>query len=100
MKSAIRQPSCSRLRSIKKRGSYWIRARSALVSIGWPREAVFVTTPEFLGQHRQQLVTTQQLIARARADGHFRMVEMNERVATNLERIVAALEQQQAFDAS
>lgn len=61
---------------------------------------VFVTTPEFLGQHRQQLVTTQQLIARARADGHFRMVEMNERVATNLERIVTALQQEQAPDAS
>lgn len=60
---------------------------------------VFVTTPEFLGQHRQQLVTTQQLIARARADGHFRMVEMNERVATNLQRIVTALEEEQAPDA-
>lgn len=56
---------------------------------------VFVTTPEFLGQHRQQLVTTEQLIARARADGHFRMVEMNERVATNLHRIVTALEEQE-----
>jgi len=62
---------------------------------------VFVTTPEFLGQHRQQLVTTQQLIARARADGHFRMVEMNEHVATNLRRIVTALEEkEQAPDAS
>ena len=54
--------------------------------------AVFITTPEFLGQHKQQLVTTEQLISRAKADGHFRMVEMNERVATNLQRIVTALE--------
>jgi hypothetical protein len=54
--------------------------------------SVFITTPEFLGQHKQQLITTEQLIARAKADGHFRMVEMNERVATNLQRIVTALE--------
>jgi len=30
---------------------------------------VFVTTPEFLGQHRQQLVTTEQLIARPAPTG-------------------------------
>jgi hypothetical protein len=54
---------------------------------------VFITTPEFLPQHRQQLATTQQLLARARADGHLRMVEMNERVATNLDRIITALDE-------
>lgn len=52
---------------------------------------VFLTTPEFLPQHRQQLVTTEALLARARADGHLRVVEMNQRVATNLERIIGAL---------
>lgn len=52
---------------------------------------VFLTTPEFLPQHRQQLITTEALLARARADGHLRVVEMNQRVATNLERIIGAL---------
>ena len=31
------------------------------------------------------------LLARARADGHLRVVEMNQRVATNLHRIIDAL---------
>jgi integrase len=53
---------------------------------------VFVTTADFLPQHRQQLATTRRLIATAEADGHFRMVEMNQRVADNLQAVIATLE--------
>lgn len=53
---------------------------------------VFVTTPDFLPQHRQQLEQTRRLLAVARQDGHFRMVEMNETVEHNLQRIISALE--------
>jgi len=53
---------------------------------------VFVTTGDFLPQHRTQLASTERLIATATADGHFRLAEMNERVAGNLRRIVTALE--------
>lgn len=53
---------------------------------------VFVTTDEFLPMHREQLASTRRLIATAQADGRFRMVEMNQRVETNLTRIITALE--------
>ena len=45
---------------------------------------LFVTTAEFLPQHRKQLDDTRALIAHAEADGHTRMVEMNRAVETNL----------------
>lgn len=53
---------------------------------------VFVTTPEFLPQHHQQLASTRRLIATAEADGHFRLVEMNRRVEANLTGIITLLE--------
>jgi site-specific recombinase XerD len=60
---------------------------------------VFVTTAEFLPQHHSQLDATRTLIATAEADGHFRMVEMNQRVADNLEAIITTLEHPAEQDA-
>jgi hypothetical protein len=60
---------------------------------------VFVTTAEFLPQHHSQLAATRTLIATAEADGHFRMVEMNRRVADNLEAIITTLEHPAEQDA-
>jgi hypothetical protein len=50
---------------------------------------VFITTPEFLDQHRQQ---TRRLLTSASANGQLRLVEMNQQVLTNLDRIIGALE--------
>jgi Family of unknown function (DUF6262) len=46
----------------------------------------FLTTVEFLPQHRDQLTRTEQLIAQAQADGRQRLVDMNEPVRLNLVR--------------
>lgn len=56
---------------------------------------LFVTTAEFLPQHRKQLDDTRALIARAEADGHTRMVEMNRAVETNLLTIITTLDTDQ-----
>ncbi|HEX9175333.1 MAG TPA: tyrosine-type recombinase/integrase [Mycobacterium sp.] len=53
---------------------------------------LFVTTAEFLPQHRKQLVDTRALIARAQTDGHTRLAEMNRTVETNLLTIITTLE--------
>lgn len=53
---------------------------------------LFITTAEFLPQHRKQLDDTRALIACAESDGHTRMVEMNRAVETNLLTIIAALD--------
>jgi hypothetical protein len=42
---------------------------------------VFVTTPDFLDQHRDQLEQTRGIIERAEARGQLRLVEMNQRIA-------------------
>jgi len=52
----------------------------------------FLTTAEFLPQHREQLTRTQQLIAQAEADGRQRLVDMNEPVRLNLIRIIDGLQ--------
>lgn len=52
---------------------------------------VFVTTPEFLPQHRRQLKQTQALIAQADRNGHQRLAEMNRTVETNLLAIIDGL---------
>lgn len=52
---------------------------------------VFVTTAEFLPQHRRQLEQTQDLIARADRNGQQRLAEMNRTVQTNLLAIVDGL---------
>jgi hypothetical protein len=52
----------------------------------------FVTTPEFLDQHRAQREQTRRLLETATAKGQLRMVEMNQQVLTNLDRIITKLE--------
>ncbi|WP_067480433.1 tyrosine-type recombinase/integrase [Nocardia amamiensis] len=52
---------------------------------------VFVTTPEFLPQHRRQLEQTQALIAQADHSGHQRLAEMNRTVEKNLLAIIDGL---------
>jgi integrase len=52
---------------------------------------VFITTPAFLDQHRQHREQTQRLLATATANGQLRLVEMNQQVLTNLDRIIGAL---------
>jgi len=50
---------------------------------------VFITTPEFLDQHRQQ---TRRLLATASTNGQLRLVEMNQQVLTNSDQIIGTLE--------
>ncbi len=53
---------------------------------------LFLTTADFLPQHRAQHQQTLQIIAAAQARGQQRMAEMNQQVAGNLEKIITALE--------
>ena len=53
---------------------------------------VFITTPEFLPQHRAQLTQTQAIIERAQHRGQLRLAEMNQRTAGNLLNIITSLE--------
>ncbi len=53
---------------------------------------MFVTTPEFLPQHRAQRRATLQIITAAEAAGHARVTEMNKQVAANLDKIITVLE--------
>jgi len=53
---------------------------------------MFITTGEFLPQHRAQRSEVHQIINAAQARGHSRLVEMNQQVADNLEIIITALE--------
>ncbi len=53
---------------------------------------LFITTEEFLPQHREQHQQTLQIISAAEARGQTRMAEMNQQVAGNLQRIITALE--------
>jgi integrase/recombinase XerD len=53
----------------------------------------FRTNASFLAQHKAQLQETQRLIQIARVNGWQRQVEMNERVETNLNRMISALEE-------
>jgi integrase len=52
---------------------------------------MFVTTAEFLPQHRHQHQQLLQIITTAEARGQARMAEMNRQVAGNLEKIITAL---------
>jgi len=52
----------------------------------------FQTTPEFLDIHRTQAQANRRLIARAEANGQFRLVENLQQVQKSLERIIPALE--------
>ena len=53
---------------------------------------LFITTGEFLPQHRAQRQQTLQIITAAQARGQTRMVAMNQQVADNLEKIITSLE--------
>ncbi|GAA3820243.1 tyrosine-type recombinase/integrase [Streptomyces chiangmaiensis] len=53
---------------------------------------MFITTAEFLPQHREQRQQTLQIISAAEARGQKRLVEMNRQVADNLEKIITSLE--------
>jgi site-specific recombinase XerD len=59
---------------------------------------VFITTAEFLPQHREQLELTRGIIERAQQRGQLRLVEMNQRTADNLTNIIGSLENNSATD--
>lgn len=61
---------------------------------------VFITTPEFLPQHREQLELTRGIIERAQQRGQLRLVEMNQRTADNLVNIITGLESPAATNGS
>ena len=53
---------------------------------------MFITTPEFLPQHREQLEMTRGIIERAEKRGQLRLVEMNRQTSDNLTKIIDGLE--------
>jgi hypothetical protein len=53
---------------------------------------MFLTTGEFLPQHRTQRQQTLELITAAEARGQQRLAEMNRQVLGNLDTIIEALE--------
>ena len=53
---------------------------------------MFLTSAEFLPQHRAQRQQTLQIITTAEAAGHARVAEMNRQVAVNLGKIITTLE--------
>jgi site-specific recombinase XerD len=53
---------------------------------------MFVTTPNFLPQHREQRKQLLQIVSAAEARGQLRIVEMNQQVIGNLDRIITSLE--------
>lgn len=53
---------------------------------------MFLTTPEFLPQHKSQLIETQALVKSARQNGRERLAEMNQKVERNLLNIIGSLE--------
>ena len=53
---------------------------------------MFLTTAEFLPQHRRQRSEVLQIISAAEARGQQRLVEMNQTVLTNLDTIITTLD--------
>lgn len=53
----------------------------------------FLTDGQFLDQHREQLARTRDLIADGNTRGNLRIVEINQRVESNLARIITTIEQ-------
>ena len=53
---------------------------------------MFITTAEFLPQHRAHRQQVLQIISAAEARGQDRLAEMNRQVAGNLGKIIATLE--------
>jgi integrase len=54
---------------------------------------MFITTPEYLPQHHQHREQTIDIITVAETRGQTRLVEMNQRVLLNLNRIITTLEE-------
>jgi hypothetical protein len=54
---------------------------------------MFLTTAEFLPEHRSQRQQTIQIISAAEARGHSRLAEMNQQVLASLDRIITALDE-------
>jgi hypothetical protein len=52
----------------------------------------FRTTSEFLEEHKNQLEETERILAKAKANGWVRQIEMNEQVAGNLRQMINVLE--------
>lgn len=53
---------------------------------------MFITTAEFLPQHREHQRQVIEIITAAEARGQTRLVEMNQHVAHNLDTVITALE--------
>jgi hypothetical protein len=53
---------------------------------------MFVTTPEFLPQHREQRQQLLQIVSATGACGQARVAEMNRQVLGNLQQIITTLE--------
>jgi integrase len=53
---------------------------------------MFITTPDFLPEHRRHRTQVLQIISAAEARGQMRLAEMNQQVADNLQQIIHALE--------
>jgi hypothetical protein len=53
---------------------------------------MFITTAEFLPQHRRQHPQVLQIISTAEASGQTRLTQMNRQAADNLQKIITALE--------
>ena len=54
---------------------------------------MFITTAEFLPQHREHRRQVLQIISAAQARGQDRLAEMNQQIAGNLDTIITALQQ-------
>jgi hypothetical protein len=57
---------------------------------------MFITTAEFLPQHRQHRHQVLQIVTAAEARGQTRLAQMNQQVADNLDKVIAALEDDHA----
>lgn len=60
---------------------------------------LFLTTPQFLPEHRKQLALTVALVDRATEAGQTRLAQTNQQVVDNLTTIITALETEEAPDA-
>ena len=61
---------------------------------------MFITTSEFLPEHRQHRQQVVQIITAAEARGQQRLIEMNQQVLGNLDQIITALEDDQDGEAA
>ncbi len=52
---------------------------------------MFITTPQFLPQHRDHRQQIVQIISAAQARGQTRLAEMNQQVLANLDNIITGL---------